>query len=133
YRDVLASACFNIRASVVLYASLGFIASFALSLGTVTWVFLSEIFPDGYRGVAVSLVGFWNTAVNMGVAFVFPWELSHLGPDGTFLGCGIFALAALIFIAACLPETKGKSLEELEDILVRSPLKTYAIPTHATD
>jgi hypothetical protein len=50
---------------------------------------------------------------------VFPWELAKLGSMGTFLLYGVFALIGLIVIIKLLPETKGKSLEELEAILVK--------------
>jgi MFS family permease len=131
YHDELVRAAFDIRADLVLAAILGFVASFAISLGPVTWVLLSEIFPNEHRGAAMSLAGFWNAAVSASVTFVFPWELSHFGAAGVFLGYGLFALAALAFIAAYVPETKGKSLEELETILVRAPVKTTVLPSHA--
>jgi MFS family permease len=131
YRDSLASAGFQIRAPIVLLAIIGFVASFAISLGPVMWVLLSEIFPNEYRGAAMSLVGFWNSAVSASVTFIFPWELSHLGSAGTFLAYGLFALAAWLFILVAVPETKGKSLEELETILVRSPFKPQSLPSHA--
>ena len=120
YRDSLATAGLNIHASLVLYAIIGFVASFAISLGPVMWVLLSEIFPNAYRGVAISVVGFWNSVVSATVTMIFPWELSHFGASGTFLGYGLMALAALVFVLFCIPETKGKSLEELEHLLVRS-------------
>lgn len=119
YHDALASAGLNIRASLVLYAIIGFVASFAISLGPVMWVLLSEVFPNANRGAAISLVGFWNSVVSATVTMIFPWELSHFGAAGTFLGYGLLALAALGFILAAIPETKGKSLEDLEKILVK--------------
>ncbi len=118
YRDVLHTAGLNIRAALVLYAIIGFVASFAISLGPVMWVLLSEIFPNAYRGAAISLVGFWNSVVSALVTFIFPWELSHFNAAGTFLGYGLLALAALLFVLLAIPETKGKSLEELEHLLV---------------
>jgi len=118
YHDALATAGLNIRASLVLAAIIGFVASFAISLGPVMWVLLSEIFPNAYRGAAISVVGFWNSVVSATVTMIFPWELSHFGAAGTFLGYGLLALAALVFVLAAIPETKGKSLEELEHILV---------------
>jgi len=84
------------------------------------WVLLSEIFPNAYRGAAISVVGFWNSVVSASVTMIFPWELSHFGAAGTFLGYGLLALAALVFVLAAIPETKGKSLEELEQLLVRT-------------
>ncbi|MFO1476751.1 MAG: sugar porter family MFS transporter [Verrucomicrobiota bacterium] len=119
HRDALVSAGLNIRAQVVLFAIIGFVASFAVSLGPVMWVLLSEIFPNQYRGVAMSLAGFWNSAISAGVTFVFPWELARFGPSGTFLGYGLLALAAVVFVLLFIPETKGKSLEELEGMLMR--------------
>jgi hypothetical protein len=50
---------------------------------------------------------------------IFPWELSHFGSAGTFLGYGLMAAAALVFILIWIPETKGKTLEELEVTLLR--------------
>jgi len=119
YHDSLVAAGLNIRASLVLIAIIGFVASFAISLGPVMWVLLSEIFPNQYRGMAISLAGFWNSAVSASVTFIFPWELSHLGSAGTFLGYGLMAAAAVIFVLLFIPETKGKTLEELEGMLMR--------------
>ncbi len=119
HRDALVKAGLNIRASLVLVAIIGFVASFAISLGPVMWVLLSEIFPNQYRGMAMSVAGFWNSAISASVTFIFPWELSHFGTAGTFLGYGLMAAAALIFVLLFIPETKGKTLEELEGILMR--------------
>jgi MFS family permease len=119
HRDAVVSAGLNIRAALVLMAIIGFVASFAISLGPVMWVLLSEIFPNQYRGMAMSTVGFWNSAVSASVTFIFPWELSHFGPAGTFLGYGLMAVAALLFVVFFIPETKGKTLEELEGLLIR--------------
>jgi MFS family permease len=120
YHDTIVTAGLNIRASLVLFAIIGFVASFAISLGPVMWVLLSEIFPNQYRGVAMSVAGFWNSAISASVTFIFPWELSHLGSAGTFLGYGLMAAAALVFVLLFIPETKGKTLEELEAILLRN-------------
>src|ERR1035437_10474712 len=119
YHDSLVTAGLNIRASLVLIAIIGFVASFAISLGPVMWVLLSEIFPNQYRGMAISLAGFWNSAISAGVTFIFPWELSHLGSAGTFLGYGLMAVVAVVFVLLFIPETKGKTLEELEGMLMR--------------
>jgi MFS family permease len=118
YQEALVSAGLNIRASLVLYAIIGFVASFAISLGPVMWVLLSEIFPNQYRGAAISLVGFWNSVVSAAVTMIFPWELSHFGSAGTFLGYGLMAAGALVFVLIWIPETKGKTLEELEATLL---------------
>ncbi len=119
HQGALVTAGLNIRASLVLAAIIGFVASFAISLGPVTWVLLSEIFPNQFRGLGMSVAGFWNSAISASVTLVFPWELSHFGSAGTFLGYGLMAVAALVFIWLFIPETKGKSLEELEHFLAR--------------
>ncbi|MDX1381302.1 MAG: MFS transporter, partial [Xanthomonadales bacterium] len=93
-------------------------ASFAISLGPVMWVLFSELFPNRLRGLAVSFVGLVNSAVSFTVQLVFPWELETLGNSGTFLVYGLFALVGWVFVMRRLPETRGRSLEELESELV---------------
>lgn len=103
---------------VVLIAILVFVASFAVSVGPVMWVLLSELFPTLIRGLAVAVVGMVNSLVSFSVQFIFPWELDVLGSALTFAIYGVFALFGLIFIVRVVPETKGKSLEQIEDELV---------------
>ena len=115
----LITAAISMNPSLILIGILGFVACFAISLGPVMWVLFSELFPLRIRGVAISFVGFVNSAVSAGVQFIFPWELSTIGSSMTFLIYGLFAFASLIFIIRVIPETKGKSLEELEAQLVK--------------
>jgi SP family arabinose:H+ symporter-like MFS transporter len=105
-------------ARLVLIAIIGFVASFAISLGPVMWVLLSEIFPNEQRAAAISVAGFWNALVSATVTMIFPWALSTLGSGGTFLAFGVFAAAALLFVILLVPETKGRTLEELESDLM---------------
>jgi MFS transporter, SP family, arabinose:H+ symporter len=109
-------------AQLVLIAIIGFVASFAISLGPVMWVMLSEIFPNEHRAAAISIVGLWNSLISASVTFIFPWELSTFGSGGTFLVFGLFAAAAWLFVLFFVPETKGRTLEELEKELL-SPAK----------
>jgi len=104
---------------LILIGILGFVASFAVSIGPVMWVLFSELFPNWIRGLAISFVGFVNSAVSFSVQLIFPWELATLGTAGTFLIYGIFGAIGLVFVLIMVPETKGKSLEELETILVK--------------
>lgn len=106
---------------LILIGILGFVASFAVSIGPVMWVLFSELFPNWIRGLAISFVGFINSLVSFSVQLVFPWELAKLGTAGTFLIFGIFGALGLIFVLIKVPETKGKSLEELEKMLVKQP------------
>lgn len=119
YESEFISASITMNPTLILIGILGFVAAFAVSLGPVMWVLFSELFPNAIRGTAISFVGFINSAISFLVQFVFPWELATLGSSGTFLLYGIFALIGLVFIWRLLPETKGRSLEELEAILVK--------------
>jgi MFS transporter, SP family, arabinose:H+ symporter len=107
------------NAKLVLGAIIAYVACFAISLGPVMWVLLSEIFPNEQRAAAISVVGFWNSLVSASVTMIFPWELARLGPDGTFLGYGLLAVAGVLFLALYAPETKGRTLEQLEASLAR--------------
>lgn len=109
----------SINSTLILIGILGFIACFAFSLGPVMWVLLSELFPLKYRGLAIGIIAFVNSFISSIVQLIFPWELSNLGSSITFLIYGVFAICGLIFIITKVPETKGKSLEELENILVK--------------
>ncbi|TFG87737.1 MAG: MFS transporter [Chromatiales bacterium] len=116
----LVSAAITINSALILFGILGFVASFAVSLGPVMWVLFSELFPNQLRGLAISFAGLINSAVSFGVQLVFPWELENLGNSATFLVYGVFAILGLGVVMRILPETKGRSLEELEKVLVRS-------------
>ncbi|WP_027078491.1 sugar porter family MFS transporter [Maribacter antarcticus] len=109
----------QINATLVLLAILLYVASFAISLGPVMWTLISEIFPTKIKGIAISVVGFFNSLVSFSVTQIFPWELSNLGPTMTFGIYAIFSFLALLFVYKFVIETKGKSLEEVEEMLVR--------------
>jgi SP family arabinose:H+ symporter-like MFS transporter len=107
-------------ARLVLIAIIGFVAAFAISLGPVMWVLLSEIFPNEQRAAAISVAGFSNALVSASVTMIFPSALSLLGSGGTFLVFALFATAALLFVVLLVPETKGRTLEQLEGELMGS-------------
>jgi SP family arabinose:H+ symporter-like MFS transporter len=119
----LLKAAATMNPLLILGGILGFVASFAISIGPVMWVLFSEIFPNYIRGLAISFVGFINSGVSFLVQLVFPWELASFGSALTFLIYGLFAVIGLIIIASLLPETKNKSLEELEIMLIKEPRK----------
>ncbi|MCX2971994.1 MFS transporter [Halieaceae bacterium IMCC8485] len=114
----LLSNAINIQPGVILAGILGFVACFAISIGPVMWVLFSELFPNRVRGVAISIVGLVNSAVSFLVQLLFPWQLANLGNASTFLMYGIFALLGLGLVLWLLPETRGKTLEDLETSLV---------------
>ena len=110
----------NINAVLVLIGILGFIACFAFSLGPVMWVLLSELFPLKFKGLAIGVIAFINSLVSSLVQLIFPWELSNLGNALTFFIFGFIALVGFFILLKILPETKGRSLEELEkDLIIR--------------
>ncbi|MFT5735285.1 MAG: SP family arabinose:H+ symporter-like MFS transporter, partial [Planctomycetota bacterium] len=114
----LAKGGLRINGMLVLLAIMGYIAGFAISLGPVMWAMFSEIFPARMRGIAISAAGFFNSAISFLVQKMFPVGLATLGPDKVFFFFGGFAVLALAFSAFVVPETKGKSLEELEAELI---------------
>lgn len=119
HESALIASSIKMNSLVILFGILGFVASFAISLGPVMWVLFSELFPNRIRGLAISFVGLINSGVSFLVQLVFPWELSTLGTGTTFLIYGVFAAIGLVFILIKVPETKSKSLEELEILLVK--------------
>jgi sugar porter (SP) family MFS transporter len=90
------------------------IGSYAISLAPVTWVVISEIFPNRIRGraMSVAVTALWLAC--FALTYTFPLLVQRLGPDGTFwLYAGICA-AGWVFLWRRLPETKGRSLEQLQ-------------------
>ena len=104
----------TINANLILIGILGFIACFAFSLGPVMWVLLSELYPLKLRGLAIGSIAFVNSLISSLVQLVFPWELSNFGNALTFFIFGSIAFLGFFILLKILPETKGKSLEELE-------------------
>ena len=119
FESTLVSAAIQMNGTMILVSILGFVACFAVSLGPVMWVLFSELFPIRIRGIAISFVGLINSGVSFLVQLIFPWELANLGATFTFAIYGGFAFIGLLIILKFLPETKGKTLEELETILVK--------------
>lgn len=99
---------------LVLFFILGYIAFFAASLGPALWVVVSEIFPNRLRskGMSIALVSLWAACTV--VAIVFPVMLEALNGAVTFLIFALICLLNLWYVWRFVPETKGKTLEELE-------------------
>jgi SP family sugar porter-like MFS transporter len=96
------------------------IACFAMTLGPITWVLLSEIFPNRVRGaaMAVSTVSLW--AASFLLVYTFPFLNRALGASGSFWVFGLISLAGFFFIRSKLVETRQKSLESIEKELTGS-------------
>ncbi len=97
-------------ASVIIY-----IASFAMSLGPICWIMVSEIMPLKIRGFAMSAATVSNFAFNFIVVLTFLPLLETLGNSATFMIFGLITLLSFFFVYFFVPETKGISLEKIED------------------
>ncbi len=104
---------------LILVFILLFIASFAVSIGPVAWVVIAEIFPNKLRSKAMSvaIVTLWTFTFL--VSLTFPIILDRLGGGAAFAIFGVMCLLLLFYVIFKLPETKGKSLEELERVLLK--------------
>jgi len=91
-----------------------YMASLAISINAVIWVLIGEIFPNRLRGRAMSIATFANWAINFLTAFLFPWYVAKIGMGAGFFTFAGMCLVATIFFYKYVPETKGKSLEEIE-------------------
>lgn len=106
----------------VLVFILGYIASFALSVGPVTWVILAEIFPTKIRGRAMAIATVCLWLANYAVSQTFPMMdknerliavFNHAFPFWVY---GLFCIVLILVVRFAVPETKGRSLEQIERI-----------------
>lgn len=87
---------------------------FQSCLGPLAWLMLSEIFPLRLRGLGMGIAVFFLWITDFFVGLLFPVMLANLGLSGSFIVFAALGVFGLIFIHKCLPETRGKSLEEIE-------------------
>ncbi|GAA3356208.1 sugar porter family MFS transporter [Streptomyces antimycoticus] len=92
-----------------------FVFSMQATIGPLVWLILSEMFPLKIRSLAIGISIFVLWMANALVALGFPPIVKAMGISNTFFAFAAFGVLALLFIATCVPETKGRSLEELED------------------
>lgn len=104
----------NIEGYWILTCILVYIASFAISLGTVTWVLISETFPNKYRGLGMSISTMFLWVACFAVALLFPVILSSMGTANTFLLFMAICIAAFFFYLFCVKETKNIKLEDIQ-------------------
>jgi sugar porter (SP) family MFS transporter len=105
---------FGLKGVPVLVLTLCTIGCYGMSLAPVTWVLISEIFPNRVRGLAVSVAvsALWIACFVL--TFTFPVLNRKLGASGTFWLYGAICFAGFVFVKRWVPETKGRSLEEIE-------------------
>ena len=105
---------FHVTGIAVLCLVVTAIACFAMTLGPVVWVVISEIFPTHIRGMAMAVATFSLWTACFVLTYTFPLLNKGLGSYGTFWLYGVICILGFVFIQMMLPETKGKSLEEIE-------------------
>lgn len=106
---------FQLSSYFALISMLLFIAAFASCIGPVFWTMVSEIFPNKIRGRAIAFISFIQWAFNFLVILFFPRVLQLIGGSLTFIFLGFMCILQFFFTWNWFPETKGKSLEEIED------------------
>ena len=110
---------FEVSGMVMLILVVLAIAAYAMSLAPIVWVVLSEIFPTRLRGAMMALSTFCLWAASFVLTYTFPLLNEWLKASGTFWVYGGICLAGFFFILRYLPETKGKSLEQIENEITK--------------
>ena len=112
--------CYYMQVTGVMMVALvvAAISVYAMTLGPVTWTLLAEIFPNRIRGVAMGVCTFALWVGCCTLTFSFPSMNASLGSSGTFWAYSLICVCAFVYLWRNCPETKGKSLEELEKELV---------------
>jgi sugar porter (SP) family MFS transporter len=104
----------SFKSEVAIGGLVVYVACFAFGLGPIFWLLISEIYPLKNRGVAMSAVTITNWAMNLLVAVTFLTLVGVLGHAGTFWLYGVIAIGAWVFFYLLVPETKDKTLEQIE-------------------
>ena len=105
---------FAVGSTLIIIPLLFYVASFAFSYGPIVWVIISEIFPTRIRGLAVSIGSFSLMVTGFFITLTNPVLIENIKPSGTFFLYAGLTIPAIWFIWKFVPETKGKSLEEIE-------------------
>ena len=103
------------RSYLILVFIMLFVFFVQTFIGTLIWLVLSEIFPMAIRGYCMGIAVFFLWSINTVISYVFPYMITNIGSSGTF---GIFAAINVVSLLFCIrfaPETRGRTLEELED------------------
>lgn len=114
------NAAIDINPVLVLFGIFAFMAAFSVSIGPIMWVIFSEIFPISVRSVALPFAALVQTFASVAITKFFPWQLENFGAANIFLTYAAVGLVGLILMSVILPETKGKSIEELERDLIKA-------------
>ncbi|NXC43862.1 GTR10 protein, partial [Penelope pileata] len=99
---------------ITLLSMMAFVSAFSIGFGPMTWLVLSEIYPAGIRGRAFAFCNSFNWAANLLISLSFLDLIDAIGFSWMFLLYGLMGVMAVIFIYFFVPETKGQSLEEID-------------------
>ncbi|NXI17187.1 GTR10 protein, partial [Irena cyanogastra] len=99
---------------ITLLSMMAFVSAFSIGFGPMTWLVLSEIYPAGIRGRAFAFCNSFNWAANLLISLSFLDLIDAIGFSWMFLLYGLMGVMAVIFIYLFVPETKGQSLEEID-------------------
>lgn len=99
---------------VTIALTIVFLLFFQGGISPITWTLLSEIFPVRLRGLGMGLATFCLWIANFFVAIIFPILLAKIGLAATFMLFTVFNIISLVFAVLFVPETQGRSLEEIE-------------------
>lgn len=110
-------AAVTINSTLVLIGIVGFIAAFHISIGPIMWVVFSEIVPTHVRGVAIPMFALVCSTISYFMQKFFPWLLNAFGAADVFLSYMLSGIIGLILLYRYLPETKNKSIEEVEKLV----------------
>ncbi len=111
--DLLQKAS-KLPGTLILFGIMSFIAAFQFSVGPIMWVVFSEIFPVHVRGVAIPAFALVTSIVSYLVQQFFPWQLTNMGSRDIFLFYAVTSAIGLAALFFTLPETKNKTLEEIQ-------------------
>lgn len=124
---IVVASCFQYKYFdnyIVLIGMLAYVGAFGCTLGAVTWVYLSEIFPNQIRGLALSIATLVLWLADFLVAGSFPVLTKHLGTPLTLFCYAVLCAIAFFYMLLKVKETKGRSLEEIEHLFIK-PTQTF--------
>ena len=124
FKDSACTCCgtsgIGAQKGIILAALFVYIGGYQVGFGPISWLLISEIFPLEVRGKAITIAVvtnfFWNTVTT----FLFPVELEYIGSSTTFFVYAAVLLISIAFIKTRVPETKGMSLEQIEEYFVHT-------------
>lgn len=112
--SVLLQNAAQLNSTAILLAIVSFIAAFNFSIGPIMWVLFSEIFPIYVRSIAIPSFALVTSVVNYFVNQFFPWQLNNMGAAEIFSFYGGCVFVGLLILSRILPETKNKTIEQIE-------------------